>query len=144
MVARRRIALGLNLPATFAALWFGGNFTFKPSRRRRRQRGAAARDTTVSRMSSVGLCRGPSSLLASLPPPSLTHTLPPSPRVDVQVTEVSAPAAYEFASAAEVSTFTRSQLLLAERALLRELDYYLYHPTSSSFSSAYLSVTLNP
>jgi hypothetical protein len=56
------------------------------------------------------------------------------------VTEVSAPSAYEFASAAEVSTFTRSQLLLAERALLRELDYYLYHPTSSSFSSAYLSV----
>lgn len=59
-----------------------------------------------------------------------------------QVTEVSAPSAYDFAGAAEVSTFTRSQLLLAERALLRELDYYLYHPTSSSFSSAYLSVTL--
>ena len=76
------------------------------------------------------------------PNPSL-H--PPSPLVPIkhtQVTEVSAPSAYEFAYAAEVSTFTRSQLLLAERALLRELDYYLYHPTSSSFSSAYLSVTL--
>ena len=59
-----------------------------------------------------------------------------------QVTEVSAPSAFEFAGAAEVSTFTRQQLLLAERALLRELEYYLYHPTPSSFSGAYLSVTL--
>ena len=62
--------------------------------------------------------------------------------VAAKVTEVSAPSAYDFANAAEVSTFTRSQLLLAERALLRELDYYLYHPTASSFSSAYLSVTI--
>lgn len=59
--------------------------------------------------------------------------------VAAKVTEVSAPSAYEFADAAEVSTFTRSQLLLAERALLRELEYCLYHPTTSSFASAYLS-----
>ena len=56
-----------------------------------------------------------------------------------QVTEVSSPSAHEFADAAEVSTFTRSQLLLAEKALLRELGYSLYHPTSSSFAGAYLS-----
>ena len=62
--------------------------------------------------------------------------------VAAKVTEVSAPSALEFAGAAEVSTFTRSQLLLAERALLRELEYNLYLPTASSFSSAYLSVTL--
>ena len=41
--------------------------------------------------------------------------------VAAKLTEVSAPSAHEFAEAAEVSTFTRSQLLLAERALLREL-----------------------
>ena len=45
----------------------------------------------------------------------------------------------EFAHAAEVSTFSRSQLLLAERALLRELEYDLYHPTCSSFAAAYVS-----
>ena len=57
--------------------------------------------------------------------------------VAAKLTEVSAPSAHEFAEAAEVSTFTRSQLLLAERALLRELEYYLYHPTPSSFASAF-------
>jgi len=62
--------------------------------------------------------------------------------VAAKLTEVSAPSAHEFAEAAEVSTFTRSQLLLAERALLRELEYYLYHPTPSSFASAFLSATL--
>ena len=63
----------------------------------------------------------------------------PSPLAPHQVTEVSSPSAHEFADAAEVSTFTRSQLLLAEKALLRELGYSLYHPTSSSFAGAYLS-----
>lgn len=56
-----------------------------------------------------------------------------------QITEVSSPSAHEFADAAEVVTFTRSQLLLAEKALLRELGYFLYHPTSSSFAGAYLA-----
>ena len=59
--------------------------------------------------------------------------------VAAKVVEVCAPPAGEFSNAAEVSTFSRSQLLLAERALLRELEYDLYHPTSSSFASAYLS-----
>ena len=62
--------------------------------------------------------------------------------VAAKLTEVSAPSAHEFAEAAEVSTFTRSQLLLAERALLRELEYYTHDPTPSSFASAFLSATL--
>ena len=52
---------------------------------------------------------------------------------------MSSPSAHEFADAAEVVTFTRSQLLLAEKALLRELGYFLYHPTASSFAGAYLA-----
>jgi hypothetical protein len=40
-----------------------------------------------------------------------------------------------------VSTFSRSQLLLAERALLRELEYDLYHPTCSSFATAYVAAS---
>ena len=59
--------------------------------------------------------------------------------VAAKVVEVCAPPAGEFAHAAEVSTFSRSQLLLAERALLRELEYDLYHPTCSSFAAAYVS-----
>ena len=59
--------------------------------------------------------------------------------VAAKVVEVCAPPAGEFARAAEVSTFSRSQLLLAERALLRELEYDLYHPTCSSFASAFLA-----
>jgi len=59
--------------------------------------------------------------------------------VAAKVTEVSSPSAHEFADAAEVVTFTRSQLLLAEKALLRELGYFLYHPTPSSFAGAYLA-----
>ena len=58
--------------------------------------------------------------------------------VAAKVVEMCAPAG-EFAHAAEVSTFSRSQLLLAERALLRELEYDLYHPTCSSFAAAYVS-----
>ena len=59
--------------------------------------------------------------------------------VAAKVVEMCAPPAGEFAHAAEVSTFSRSQLLLAERALLRELEYDLYHPTCSSFAAAYVS-----
>ena len=59
--------------------------------------------------------------------------------VAAKVVEVCAPPAGEFAHAAEVSTFSRSQLLLAERALLRELEYDLYHPTCSSFAAAYVT-----
>lgn len=59
--------------------------------------------------------------------------------VAAKVVEVCAPPAGEFAHAAEVSTFSRAQLLLAERALLRELEYDLYHPTCSSFAAAYVS-----
>lgn len=59
--------------------------------------------------------------------------------VAAKVVEVCAPSACSFSNAAEVSTFSKSQLLLAERALLRELEYDLYLPTSSSFSGAYLS-----
>lgn len=61
--------------------------------------------------------------------------------VAAKVVEVCAPPAGEFAHAAEVSTFSRSQLLLAERALLRELEYDLYHPTCSSFATAYVSAS---
>ena len=59
--------------------------------------------------------------------------------VAAKVVEVCAPPAGEFAHAAEVSTFSRSQLLLAERALLRELEYDLYHPTCSSFAAAFVA-----
>jgi hypothetical protein len=61
--------------------------------------------------------------------------------VAAKVVEVCAPPAGEFAHAAEVSTFSRSQLLLAERALLRELEYDLYHPTCSSFATAYVAAS---
>ena len=60
--------------------------------------------------------------------------------VAAKMTEVCAPAAADFATVSQVASFTRAQLLLAERALLRELRYSLYLPTVSSFAGAYLDV----
>jgi len=48
----------------------------------------------------------------------------------------------EFVLYSQVKSFTRRQLFLAEKSLLRVLEYYLYPPTPSSFSGAYLSVTM--
>jgi len=58
--------------------------------------------------------------------------------VAAKVTEVTTPSAVEFARYADVSSFTREQLLLAERALLRELNYSLIRPTAFSFAEAYV------
>ena len=57
--------------------------------------------------------------------------------VAAKVTEVTTPSAVEFARYADVASFTREQLLLAERALLRELNYSLIRPTAFSFAEAY-------
>ena len=62
--------------------------------------------------------------------------------VAAKVTEVMTPTANEFATYAEVSSFTRDQLLLAERALLRELKYALIRPTAFGFAEAYVESVL--
>ncbi|OUS45128.1 cyclin-like protein, partial [Ostreococcus tauri] len=62
--------------------------------------------------------------------------------VAAKVTEVTTPSANEFARHAQVSSFTREQLLLAERALLRELNYALIRPTAFSFVEAYIESVL--
>lgn len=62
--------------------------------------------------------------------------------VAAKVTEVTTPTANEFAGYAQVSSFTRDQLLLAERALLRELNYALIRPTAFSFAEAYVERVL--
>jgi len=62
--------------------------------------------------------------------------------VAAKVTEVTTPSANEFARHAQVSSFSREQLLLAERALLRELNYALIRPTAFSFAEAYVESVL--
>ena len=57
-----------------------------------------------------------------------------------KIVEVNPPCAATVASCTEVSTFNRSQLLLAERALLRELDFFLYRPNPRAFLDAYIDV----
>jgi hypothetical protein len=57
-----------------------------------------------------------------------------------KIVEVNTPSAVAVASCTEVSTFNRSQLLLAERALLRELDFFLYRPNPRAFLDAYIDV----
>ena len=60
--------------------------------------------------------------------------------VAAKIVEVNPPCAATVASCTEVSTFNRSQLLLAERALLRELDFFLYRPNPRAFLDAYIDV----
>jgi hypothetical protein len=62
--------------------------------------------------------------------------------VAAKVTEVTTPTATEFAEYAQVDSFSRDQLLLAERALLRELNYSLIRPTAFSFAEAYVERVL--
>ena len=62
--------------------------------------------------------------------------------VAAKVTEVTTPSANVFARYAQVSSFTREQLLLAERALLREMNYALIRPTAFSFAEAYVESVL--
>jgi len=60
--------------------------------------------------------------------------------VAAKIVEVNPPCAGTVAEQTEVSTFNRSQLLLAERALLRELDFMLYRPNPRAFLDAYIDV----
>ena len=60
--------------------------------------------------------------------------------VAAKIVEVNPPCASTVAECTEVPTFNRSQLLLAERALLRELDFFLYRPNPRAFLDAYIDI----